>query len=157
MLQRIQTIWLLLAALIILGLFLFPYINYIDLVGLGKMILVSGEYGAVNNELVKQEGFILQIIGTVVLALIPLITIFLYKNRKLQIKLIYIEIVLIFLFAIWLYFSASQTLSLINQKVDSKNIGVGIFLLPVSIVFLCMAIAGIHKDEKLIKSADRLR
>jgi len=157
MLQRIQTIWLLLASLIILGLFLFPYVSYIDLVGLGKMILVSGEYGAVNNELVKQEGFILQIIGTIVLALIPLVIIFQYKNRKLQIKLIYVEIVLIFLFGVWLYFSASQTLSLINQSVDSKNIGVGIFLLPISIVFLCMALAGIRKDEKLIKSADRLR
>lgn len=157
MLQRVQTIWLLFASIVLLGLFVFPYINYIDLVGLGKQILVTGEYGAVNNEVLKQEGFILQIIATIVLALIPIFIIFQFKNRTLQVKLIYVEMFLIVLFGLWLYLSASNTLSLINQKIDSKNIGVGIFLLPVSIIFLSMAIAGIRKDEKLIKSADRLR
>lgn len=157
MLQRVQTIWLLLASIVLLGLFVFPYVNYIDLVGLGKQILVTGEYGAVNNEVVKKEGYILQILGTVVLVLVPLVTIFQFKSRKLQLKMIYTEMVLIVLFALWLYFSASSTLSLINQSLGTKNIGVGIFLLPLSIVFLSMAIGGIRNDEKLIKSADRLR
>lgn len=157
MLQRIQTIWLFLAGLVLLGLFLFPYVSYIDLVGLGKRILISGEYGAVNNEVVKNEGYILQVIATIVLALIPLFIIFQYKNRKLQLKLVYAEIVLICLFAIWLIVSASNTLSLINQSINAQNIGVGFFLLPVSIFFLAMAIGGIRKDDKLIKSADRLR
>ncbi len=157
MLQRIQTIWLLLAALVLLGLFVFPYVNYIDLVGLGKRILVSGEYSAVNNEAVKQEGYIFQTIATILLALLPIFIIFQFKNRPLQIKLIYVQMALIVLFGLWLYFSASSTLSLINQHVGTKSIGVGFFLLPVSIVFLNMAITGIRKDEKLIKSADRLR
>lgn len=157
MLQRIQTIWLLLAALALFSLFLFPYVSYIDLVGLGKMIFISGEYGAVNNEVVKNEGYILQVVATVVLALIPLFIIFQYKNRKLQLKLIYSEIILICLLAIWFFVSASNTLSLINQHVNAQNIGVGFFLLPLAIVFLTMALGGIRKDEKLIKSADRLR
>lgn len=157
MLQRIQTIWLLLAALVLLGLFIFPYVNYIDLVGLGKRILVTGEYGAVNNEVVKNEGYILQVIAVVILALIPLITIFQFKNRKLQLKLIYAEIILICLFSIWIYFSAMSTLSLISQHINAQNIGAGFFLLPLSVLLLSMAIGGIRKDEKLIKSADRLR
>lgn len=157
MLQRIQTIWLFLAALVLLGLFVFPYVSYIDLVGLGKRILVTGEYSAVNNEIVKNEGFILQTIATVVLALIPVGIIFQFKNRKLQLKLIYIEIVLICLFVFWLYFSASNTLSLISQTIGAQSIGVGFFLLPISIIFLAMAIGGIRNDDKLIKSADRLR
>ena len=157
MLQRIQTIWLLLAALVLLGLFVFPYVSYIDLVGLGKRILITGEYGAVNNEAVKSEGYILQVIAVIVLALIPLVTIFQFKNRKLQLKLIYVEIVLIALFGIWIYFSATSTLSLINQHINAQSIGAGFFLLPVSILLLAMAIGGIRKDEKLIKSADRLR
>lgn len=157
MLQRIQTIWLLLASLGLLSLFLFPYVSYIDLVGLGKMIFVTGEYGAVNNETVKNEGYVLQIIATIILALIPLFTIFQYKNRKLQLTLIYVEIGLICLFAVWLFVSATQTLSHINQHVNAQNIGVGFFLLPMAIIFLTMAMGGIRKDEKLIKSADRLR
>ncbi|MBL1409621.1 DUF4293 domain-containing protein [Sphingobacterium faecale] len=157
MIQRIQSIWLLLAAIIILGLFLFPYLNYTDLVGLGKKLLVTGSYAAVNNESVKQESYVLQSIATAVLGFIPILTIFLYKNRKRQLMLIFIEIVLICLFGIWLFMSSKDTLSLISQPFGAQNIGVGFFLLPVAIVFLAMAIGGIRKDEKLIKSADRLR
>ncbi|NGM60844.1 DUF4293 domain-containing protein [Sphingobacterium sp. SGG-5] len=157
MIQRIQSIWLLLTAVVILGLFLFPYLNYIDLVGLGKQLYVTGAYTAVNNEAVKQESYLLQTIATVVLGFIPIFTIFQYKNRKLQLKLIFMEIVLICLFAVWLFISASNTLSLISQSFGAANIGVGFFLLPVAVIFLAMAIGGIRKDEKLIKSADRLR
>ena len=157
MIQRIQSIWLLLTAVVILGLFLFPYLNYIDLVGLGKQLYVTGSYTAVNNEVVKQESYLLQTVATVLLGFVPLFTIFQYKNRKLQLKLIFIEIILICLFAVWLFMSASNTLSLISQSFGAANIGVGFFLLPVAIIFLSMAIGGIRKDEKLIKSADRLR
>lgn len=157
MIQRIQTIWLLLATVVILGLFMFPYLNYIDLVGLGKKLFVSGEYSAVNNESVKQSNFLLQMIATVVVALVPLLTIFQFKNRKFQIKLIYVSIVLVILLGVWMYFTSVSTLDLISQKFGANNIGVGFFLLPISIIFLGMAIGGIRKDEKLIKSADRLR
>lgn len=157
MIQRIQTIWLLLAALIIGGLFLFPYLNYNDLVGLGKKLYVTGTYTAVNGEAIKQEGNILLTMGTVILGLIPLYIIFQYKNRKSQLKLIYVEMVLIVLFGVWLFIHASNVLSLTSQKVGANNIGIGIFLLPVAIIFLALAIGTIRKDEKLIKSADRLR
>lgn len=157
MIQRIQTIWLLLATVVILGLFIFPYLNYIDLVGLGKKLFVTGEYSAVNNESVKQKSFILQTLGTIVVALAPLITIFQFKNRKLQIKLIYLSIALVVLLGVWMYFTATSTLQLISQSFGANNIGVGFFLLPVAIILLAMALGGIRKDEKLIRSADRLR
>jgi len=157
MIQRIQSIWLLLAALVLSGLFIFPYLSYIDLVGLGKQLYVTGSYSAVNNEAVKQESHWLQTIVTILLIILPIYTIFQYKNRKRQILLIFIEIFLIVLFGILLFFSAHSTLSLISQPFGAENIGVGFFLLPVAIILLAMAIGGIRKDEKLIKSADRLR
>ena len=157
MIQRIQTIWLLLATVIILGLFMFPYLNYIDLVGLGKKLFVTGEYSAVNNESVKQSNFLLQTIATIVVALVPFVTIFQFKNRKLQIKLIFVSIALIALLGVWMYFTSAVTLDLISQSFGANNIGVGFFLLPISIIFLAMALGGIRNDEKLIKSADRLR
>lgn len=157
MIQRIQSVWLLLSAIVILGLFIFPYLNYTDLVGLGKKLLVTGSYAAVNNESVKQESFILQAIATAILGFVPIFSIFQYKNRKRQLALIFVEIVSICLFSIWLFITATNTLSLISQPFGAQNIGVGFFLLPVAIIFLAMAIGGIRKDEKLIKSADRLR
>jgi len=138
-------------------LFLFPYVNYIDLVGLGKQIYVSGIYTSVNNEAVKQESFILQSIVAVFIAVMPLVLIFLYKDRKRQIKFIYLQLVLIVLFAVWMYVSANNVLSANNQYLSANNIGIGFFLLPVSIIFLSMALGAIRNDEKLIKSADRLR
>lgn len=157
MIQRIQSIWLLLAAVVILGLFLFPYLNYTDLVGLGKKLYVTGSYAAVNNEAIKQENYLLQTIAAVVLGFLPIFTIFQYKNRKLQSKLIFLEIILVCLFGVWLFVSSHNTLSLISQPFGANNIGVGFFLLPIAIIFLSMAIGAIRKDEKLIKSAERLR
>ncbi len=157
MIQRIQTVWLLLSSLVLLGLFMFPYVNYIDLVGLGKNIYVSGVYTSVNNVTSKESSFLLMTIATVVLAIIPLLIIFKYKNRKMQLSLIMLQVVLICLFAIWMFVAANNILDLINQSIGASNIGIGFFLLPVSIIFLGLAIRGIRNDEKLIKSAERLR
>jgi len=44
MIQRIQTVWLLLSSLVLFALFMFPFVGYIDLVGLGKNIYVTGVY-----------------------------------------------------------------------------------------------------------------
>ncbi|MCL7988283.1 DUF4293 domain-containing protein [Sphingobacterium sp. lm-10] len=157
MIQRIQSVWLLLSGLVLMTLFLFPYVSYIDLVGLGKQIYVSGIYTSVNNESVKQDTFILQSIVAVFIAVMPIVLIFLYKNRKRQIKFIFLQMVLIVLFAIWMYVSANNVLSVNNQYLGANNIGIGFFLLPVSIIFLSIALGAIRNDEKLIKSADRLR
>ena len=74
----------------------------------------------------------------------------------MQLSLI-IQVVLICLFAIWMFVATNNILDLINQSIGASNIGIGFFLLPVSIIFLGLAIRGIRNDEKLIKSAERLR
>jgi len=127
MIQRIQTVWLLLSSLVLFALFLFPYVSYIDLVGLGKNIYVSGVYSSVNNVATKESTFLLMTIATVVLALIPLFIIFKYKNRKTQLSLILVQVILICLFAIWMFISANNILSLINQSIGANNIGIASF------------------------------
>lgn len=157
MIQRVQTVWLLISSLVLFGLFLFPYIGYIDLVGLGKNIYVTGVYSSANNVTTKESGFLLMTIVTVLIALFPLFIIFKYKIRKLQLRLILGQVILLCLFSIWMFITANQILGQINQTIGANNIGVGFFLLPVSILCLALAIRGIRNDEKLIKSADRLR
>lgn len=157
MIQRIQTIWLFLASLVIFGLFLFPYLNYNDLVGLGKNVMVTGQYAKANNEMVRQEFFLIQTIVTVLVAILPVIIIFLYKKRKLQLRLIFVSIASMLFLAAYLLVTANSVLSVISQSVQPTNIGVGLFLIPVAIIFLALAIGGIRKDEKLIQSANRLR
>lgn len=157
MIQRIQTVWLFLSGFVLLGLFIFPYVNPTDLVGLGKRIYVSGVYSSANNIVERQESYMLQAVLTVLLSIFPIFIIFKFKNRKQQLLLIYIQIVLIVLLGAWMFTSANNVLATNNQSLGADNIGVGFFLLPLSIILLAMAIGGIRKDEKLIKSAERLR
>lgn len=157
MIQRIQTVWLFLASVTLFALFLFPYLQYSDLGGIGKALKVTGVYHGVEGQAVRSEFFILQTLATVLLGLFPLYIILKFRQRKQQVQLIVLEIVLLLLFGVWLYVSASSALTEARQFLSARNIGVGFFLLPISIVFLGMAMGAIRKDEKLVKSADRLR
>ncbi|WP_257670166.1 DUF4293 domain-containing protein [Parapedobacter tibetensis] len=157
MIQRIQSIWLILASVMIFALFLFPYLQYSDIGGMGKALYVKGAYYGLEGQAVREKFFILQTVATVLLGAFPLYIIFKFRNRKLQIQLIVLEIVLIVLFGFWLYTLSSAALIEAKQFLSARNIGVGFFLLPISIIFMLMAIGGIRRDEKLIKSADRLR
>lgn len=157
MIQRIQSVWLFLASATLFAFFLFPYLQYSDLGGMGKALKVTGIYHGLEGQSVREDFFFLQTIATVMLAVFPLYIIFRFRNRKQQIQLIVLEIVLLLLFGAWLYVAASTALTEARQFLSARNIGVGFFLLPISIVFLLMAMGSIRKDEKLIKSADRLR
>ncbi len=157
MIQRIQSIWLFLASATLFALFLFPYLQYSDLGGIGKALKVTGAFHGAEGQAIRETFFPLQTVATVLLGIFPLYIIFRFGDRKQQIRLTILEIVLILLFGAWLYATASAELAAANQVLSARNIGVGFFLLPIAIVFLFMAIGGIRKDEKLIKSADRLR
>jgi len=157
MIQRIQSIWLFLACATLFALFLFPYLQYSDIGGIGKALKITGVYRGLEGQAIREQFFILQTAVTVLLGIFPLYIIFKFRNRKQQIQLIVLELVLILLFGAWLYVTANTALAEANQFLSARNIGVGFFLLPIAIIFLLMAMGGIRKDEKLIKSADRLR
>jgi len=157
MIQRIQTVWLLLASATLFLLFLFPYLQYFDNFGTAMAIKITGIYQGVSEGVVQTKSFILQTIVTVVLALVPLVTIFNYKDRKKQLQITYLNIFLVILLAIWFYVTSSNAVLEVNKTLAIENIGIGALLAPLDIVFLCLAAKGIRNDEKLIKSVDRLR
>lgn len=157
MIQRIQTIWLLLASALIIALFLFPYFQFATNEGLAQVLKVSGLYGHENGIVSQLEANWAMLILTVVLAVLPLYTVLQFKNRKLQLNLILVEIVGVLGLGVWFYFSGMNALSTLNQSSSLANFGVGFFLLPLVLLFLILARTAIQKDEKLIKSVDRLR
>jgi FtsH-binding integral membrane protein len=85
-----------------------------------------------------------------VIALSAIITIFLFKKRNLQIRICY-AMILSLVIAYIIYFIvnfSSLSLSELNYT----------FLFPfIAIILIYLAIIGIKKDEKLIRSLDRLR
>src|SRR5690606_32252601 len=157
MIQRIQTVWLLLASGTLLLLFLFPYLQYFDNFGTAMAIKITGIYQGVSEGVIQTESFILQTIATVVTAIIPLITVFNFNNRKKQLQITYINIVIVFLLGIWFTSTANTAVGNVNKSIQLENIGLGALLVPLCLVFLFLAVKGIRNDEKLIKSVDRLR
>lgn len=155
MLQRIQTIWLFFATAAIFSLFLFPIIQVLDVNGAAKVMKVTGLYEHTGGQVVQNQAFLLLTVATVILALIPFVAIFLYRNRPKQILVCYAAIVAIVAYCFWLAQTAKQVFAGIALKID--NYGIGILLPSLAILFMMLAIKGIRKDEKLIKSADRLR
>ncbi|HLV62029.1 DUF4293 domain-containing protein [Galbibacter sp.] len=136
MIQRIQSIYLLVVVLISAGLpFLLPL--WTD--------------GQANQVYAQNELMILGCFGVV--TLLALIAIFMYKNRKNQFVINRLNMILnLFLLGFFVY----RSLALSGESNISEK-GIGMLLPIVSIVFLVLANKAIKKDEDLVKSVDRLR
>jgi len=136
MLQRIQTIYLLLAAAVSSGLiYVFELWTNPD----GIKIFAD------------DINYVFAIF--LVSAFFSILSITRFKNRKSQFILGRLNIILNFiLLGLFVY----QSLNLSGETVVSEK-GIGIFLPVVSIVFLALANKAIKKDEDLVKSVDRLR
>jgi hypothetical protein len=138
MLQRIQSVWLLLAAAFDAVTFRFPFYS-------GDWIKDFFQFPIDLNA----KTTIWLTILTVITGLIAFITIFLFNNRKLQLRLCYLGI---FLTAVLLtmYF-------LEMQNFIGGNVAIWVVFYFAILLCYIMAVRGILKDEKLIKSLDRLR
>ncbi|MGC6431461.1 MAG: DUF4293 domain-containing protein [Jejuia sp.] len=136
MLQRIQTVYLLLAAANALGL-VFEFHLWVTNDGLAVFAKDQLPYFA----------------AFLVSGVLALITIFLFKNRKLQFVLGRLNIILNF---ILLGFFVYLSLNVSGETLVSEK-GIGMFLPIISIVLLALANKAIKKDEDLVKSVDRLR
>jgi hypothetical protein len=90
---------------------------------------------------------------TVVGIALSLLTIFLFKNRPLQVQLTWLGILTM---AALLGFAFWQ-IQTVGAMVALRMTGVGFIPLSLSVVFSFLAIRSIRKDEKLVRSADRLR
>jgi MFS superfamily sulfate permease-like transporter len=155
MIQRIQSVWLFFATACIFSLFLFPYLQVLNSDGSASLIKVTGVYQSIAGQQVQTEAFLTLTIATVILALIPFAIIFMFKDRKKQIMLSYIAIVLVIGFSFWLIQTAKGVIG--SVELQAENYGVGSLIPSISILFLILAIRGMKKDDRLIKSADRLR
>ena len=139
MIQRIQSVWLFLAVLFAALTYKFPFYtgNIIGKDNVQRYVILNATSNFIL--LVLTAGFIA---GTTAI-------IFLYKNRKQQ---------------FWLTVAAA-CLSVINlvlyfyevKKFSSGNMSLTAILAFAIPIFLILAATGIRKDEKLIKSLDRLR
>ena len=139
MLQRMQSLWLLLAAVSAFLTIKFSFYSG-NVVPEGQPATFQYLTAAFN---------IWILIVTIALVCIAAIDIFLYKNRKLQGRIALLGI-LFSLLNIYLYFK--QTSHFINGNLAFT----AIFAIVIP-VFFFLAMRGIYRDQKLVKSLDRLR
>lgn len=141
MIQRIQTIWFLLAA--ICGFLLTQLPLFI---------------GRLSNEIVKRvlaTESLLVFAVSMATALLAAVCIFLFKNRNLQFKLAILGFILclgLIALEVWLVENTK------TSNVLVKGTYYWGALLPMAMaVFFVLAAIGIYRDEKLVKSLNRLR
>lgn len=141
MIQRIQSLWLLLAG--VAGLLTY------------KLPIWTGtlQDGSIKNFVGTEN--LLYFAANIATCLLGFVTIFLFKNRKTQKNLAWVgfllSLVLIGL-EVWI----------VNDYKTSNNFmqsswKFGAIMPILMVIFFSLAIGGIRNDEKLIKSLDRLR
>ncbi|PWG78439.1 DUF4293 domain-containing protein [Pararcticibacter amylolyticus] len=155
MIQRIQTIWLFLTTTVIFALFLFPYLQILNASGTAKAVKVTGVYENIGGQIVQTSDFTGLTIATVILGLLPFVIIFFFRERQKQIRLCYLVIVLILGYSFWMAQTAKSVIG--DLQLQLQNYGIGVILPCLAVLFIILALRGIRHDEKLIKSADRLR
>ena len=145
MIQRIQSIYLLTASLLSGA---FP-------VSLSLWVQIEKNSPVYALDLFSGKSVIETLIPSCFLisALISILVIFLFKHRKLQLKLGRV-IILINLFLLGLLIYLSLTLS--GEAAVSKK-GIGMLIPVFTILLIILANRAIKKDEDLVKSVDRLR
>lgn len=141
MIQRIQSIWFLLAAACGFGMTKVP---------LFSATLPNGA----PRELIATENLLLFTI-VIGLSCLALASIFLFKNRSLQLKLAILGIILsIGSIVLEVYYIEQFK---INSAITSGTYQWGGLLPMAMTIFFFLAAKGVHRDQKLIKSLDRLR
>lgn len=137
MIQRQQSLWLLLSTICAFLSYLLPFYS-------GTKQLDNG----IEKAIIDATSTYALMILTGISVLLSFITIFLYKKRKQQFRLC-IGGVLLSILIIALYF-------LEIKKLSGSISLYAIFVFAIFIGYI-MAAVGIRKDEKLVKALDRLR
>ena len=183
MIQRIQSFYLVLVVVGIILMFNFPIATYTASTPNGdigaalqltntKSILSEDmmDYHFVGNDTVKMPLKWVLLLVTVITGAIALASIFLYKNRVLQMRVVAFafltNVILIFLIFFWAINGASGNGGYLKVLLDSGLMGNNItvnMLTPgtitpiVTVILLFLAQRAIKKDEMKVRAADRLR
>lgn len=155
MIQRIQSLYLLLTSLLPVLFLSGNYLKFLNNSGSEFYMNFRGlwESGAPGNT--RMINSLIPLSGIMILIIIlSVVSILLFKKRKIQLKLAGVIIVLTIIFiGLMLYY-----LFRLSGKFQAELVPVYRMCIPVLIlIFGILAYLGIRKDENLVKSLDRLR
>jgi hypothetical protein len=140
MIQRIQSIWLLLAAMLVCLTWKLPFYTGMSISDVQPtgITTLNGGFDWLTNLLT---------IGSGVLALAA---IFLFKNRTLQIRFTVVALLLQVLLV-------ARYILIIRDNFQSGTVSLTAALIAISMVLLIQAIRSIRRDQQLLEETERLR
>lgn len=144
MIQRKQSLWLLIAALLNVAMFL---------IDVYRISWVTN--GVTTTTAVRISDHYPSLLMCIAVTVMPLAAIFMFRNRKKQMRICALAAVFEASFLTMLLARCENLLR--AQAGATGNYWIGAVLPALAIIFLVMAILGIRADEKLVRSADRLR
>lgn len=154
MIQRIQTLYLVvITSLMAITLFA-PIATFT--VATGDVYTLSA-FELSNGQ--QSQSTIWMGILLVLATVLPLVTIFLFKNRQLQLRLCGAEVVLLIgaIVFVGIYYWLSSANALENVGVEYRSFGWAAIMPLLSLVMAFLAARSIFKDEVLVRSLDRIR
>jgi hypothetical protein len=131
MIQRIQTIYLLIASIAF------------------ALLSFKIPFWSLNDEFIYAQNDNKLYLLLITLFVFSLIGIFLFKKRIVQMKLLRLSILIEFVVLVRLFLTYKE----LNIPLDAKVF----FLLMSAFVALLLAYRGVKKDENLVRSVDRIR
>ncbi len=155
MIQRIQSVYLLIISALATSSTILPLLYFSTTPGELFDLFASGLKTVDGTQL---QGSIYMLILSIATSVLPFVTIFLFKNRMLQLRLCAIECVLLFgnyaMIGAY-YFLSCRAFSEVG--VVSKGFHPAVFA-PLAAIVLCFfAGKAILNDEVLVRSVDRIR
>lgn len=150
MIQRKQTIYLLLTLAALIVCLCLPIGKLTNSASLGQEVAVYN-IGLYTSTGINAHPILF--VDIVVVAALSLINIFLYNKRKLQMKICVVNIVLCL---VWYAYYAFMAISMF-KGIGSFSMSFSMCLPFVAIILLVLAYKGIKADEELIKSMSRIR
>ena len=147
MIQRIQTVYILISAILISTLMKLKFAD----ISVNNELYTFFARGIYNGEELIVNGIAIFIFIPLV-ALLHFIVIFLYKRRIIQIRiLVFSSVLLIGLFGVFFYFTYA---GFDGAKVAFK---IPVIFPIIAVILDYLAIRGIGKDEALVRSLNRIR
>ena len=147
MIQRIQSLYILISAVLIGFLFALPFAE----LAAGNKLYLFNIKGIIHDGHVEQNGLPITIFVGIIL-LLHVVDLFLFKKRILQMRILVFCILLMLglfgMFYFFTYYSFSGT---------DVSFNISIVFPLIAIILDYLAIRNIGKDEALIRSIDRIR
>ncbi|KPK84970.1 MAG: hypothetical protein AMS27_08665 [Bacteroides sp. SM23_62_1] len=153
MIQRIQTLYLFSALVLTILLFFLPLAEIITVNNQLLLFKSSGLYDTEAGEIIIRTAPLIILIA--VITFLYFIAIFLFKRRVVQARVCMLNILLhAGLTGLLIYY-----LTFIYRKVEMSGSGIQLAVLfpVISMILTYMAYRSIHRDEKLVRSADTIR